>query len=120
MLLEEATPREWSPADPVPSARAVSVLSAMPISYTAPTSRDRRRYAVAALVMGFLALAVALAPHIFAFNGWMVATAGLIAVLLGGIAMHRGPWLGSFGRVAATLGMTTGLAASTLMLYPFL
>ena len=120
MLLKEADPREWSTAEPVPSARAISVLSAMPITYGAPTAGDRRRYAVAALLMGILALAVALAPHVFGFNGWMVATAGLIAVLLGGVAMHQGPWLGSFGRISATLGMTLGLAASTLMLYPFL
>jgi hypothetical protein len=120
MLLEEAESREWSPAEPVPSARAVSMLSVMPISYAGPTSGDRRRYAFAAVLMGFVALGVALAPHVFGFNGWMVATAGLIAVLLGGLAMHQAPWLGSFGRIAATLGMTTGLAASTLMLYPFL
>jgi hypothetical protein len=120
MLLEEAGSRERSTAGPVPSARAVSVLSEMPISYAGPTAGDRRRYAFAALVMGLVTLAVALAPHVFGFDGWMVATAGLIAVLLGGVAWHQAPWLGSLGRISATLGMTTGLAASTLMLYPFL
>jgi hypothetical protein len=63
---------------------------------------------------------VGLAPHIFGFNGWTVAIAGLTAVVLGGVAMHQSPWLGSFGRVAATLGMTMGLAAGTLMLLPFI
>ena len=120
MQVKEAEPREWSTAEPVPSARAVSVLSTLPILYSAPTAGDRGRYAFAALLMGLVALAVGLAPHVFGFNGWMVATAGLIAVLLGGVAMHKGPWLGSFGRISATLGMTMGLAASTLMLYPLL
>ena len=120
MLVKEAGPRDWSPAEPVPSARAVSVLSASPITYAGPTAGDRRRYAVTALLLGAVALAVALAPHILGLNGWIVSSIGLSAVLLGGVAMHRGPWLGSFGRIAATLGMTMGLAASTLMLLPFL
>ena len=120
MLVNEAGPREWSLAEPVPSARAVSVLTAMPISYAGPTAGDRRRYAFAALLMGLLALLVALAPHPFGLNGWMVAAAGILALLLGGVAMHQGPRLGSVGRISATLGMTMGLAAGTLMLYPYL
>jgi hypothetical protein len=120
MLVKEAGSREWSQAAPVPSARAVSMLSATPITYTAPTAGDRRRYATAALPMGVVALAVALAPHLLGLNGWIVSFIGLTAVVLGGVAMHRAPRLGSFGRISATLGMTMGLAASTLMLYPFL
>ncbi len=118
MLVNEA--REWSPAAPVPSARAVAVLSATPVSYTTLSASDRRRYAIASLVMGAVALAVGLAPQLFQLNGWIVAFAGLIAVVMGGVAMHHAPWLGSFGRISATLGMTTGLAAATLMLLPFL
>ena len=120
MLVNEAGPRTWSPAEPVPSARAVSVLSAGPVSYATLSLSDRRRYAVAALVMGATALVVGLAPHVFDLNGWIVAFSGVTAVLLGGVAMHHAPWLGSFGRIAATLGMTMGLAAATLMLLPFL
>jgi len=120
MLVKEAGPRDWSTAEPVPSARAVSVLSAVPITYGGPTTRDRRRYAFAALLMGFVALAVALAPHMLGLNGWIVSSVGLAAVLLGAVAWHQAPWLGSLGRIAASLGMTMGLAASTLMLYPFL
>ena len=120
MLVQEAGPRDWSPAEPVPSARAVSVLSATPITYVMPTARDRRRYAFVALLLGAVALAVAVAPIVLNLNGWVVSSVGLSAVLFGGVAMHKAPWLGSFGRISATLGMTMGLAASTLMLYPFL
>jgi hypothetical protein len=120
MLGNETRTREWSSAEPMPSSRAVSVVSGTSVSYATPTLSDRRRYAVAALLLGTVALAVSLAPHVFGFNGWTVATAGLTAVVLGGVAMHHAPWLGFFGRVAATLGMTMGLAAGTLMLLPFI
>ena len=120
MLVNEALPREWSSAEPMPSSRAVSVVSGASVSYATPSLSDRRRYAVAALVLGALALAIGLAPHVFGFNGWTVAIAGLTAVVLGGVAMHHAPWLGFFGRVAATLGMTMGLASGTLMVLPFL
>jgi hypothetical protein len=120
MLLKEAGPRDWAHAEPVPSARAVSVLSATPITYVMPTARDRRRYGIAALLLGFVSLTVAVVPLVFGLNGWVVSSIGLTAVLFGGVAMHKAPFLGSFGRIAATLGMTMGLAASTLMLYPFL
>lgn len=120
MLVHEAGPRDWSPAQPVSSARSVSLLTASPITYAPPTAGDRRRYASVALLMGIVALILALAPHIFGLNGWIVSSVGLTAVAFGGVAMHHAPWLGSVGRITATLGMTTGLAASTLMLYPFL
>jgi hypothetical protein len=120
MLVQEAGPRDWSPAEPVPSARSVSVLTASPIKYAAPNAVDRRRYAAVALLLGAVALTVALAPHVFGLNGWIISSIGLIAVAFGGVAMHHAPWLGSRGRITATLGMTMGLAASTLMLYPFL
>jgi hypothetical protein len=119
MLLKEAGPRDWSPAEPVPSARAVSTLSATPITYVVPEA-DRRAYAVPALLFGAVALVVALVPHVLGLNGWIVSTVGLTAVLLGGVAMQKAPWLGPVRRICATLGMTMGLAASTLMLYPFL
>ncbi len=120
MLVNEAGPRDWSPADPVPSARAVSVVSAAPVSYAALSVSDRRRYGFASLVMGAMALIVGLAPQLFDLNGWIVAAAGLTAVALGGVAMHHAPWLRPSGRVSATLGMTLGLAAATLMLLPFI
>jgi hypothetical protein len=120
MLVNEAGPRDWAPAEPVPSARAVSAVSDARVSYATLSASDRRRYAVASLVMGITALLIGFAPHLFSVNGWIVASSGLTAVALGGLAMHHAPWLGSFGRVAATLGMATGLAAATLMLYPFL
>ena len=120
MLVNEAGPRDWSPAEPVPSARAVSVRSSSQVSYATLSVSDRRRYAFASLVMGVTALVVGFAPHVFSLNGWIVASTGLTAVLLGGVAMHHAPWLGPVGRVAATLGMTMGLAAATLMLYPLL
>ncbi len=120
MLVNEAGPRDWAPAEPVPSARAVSVLSARPVSYATLSVSDRRRYATASVIMGATALLVGLVPHVFDLNGWIVASTGLTAVVIGGVAMHHAPWLGSFGRVAATLGMTMGLAAATLTLYPFL
>ncbi|MFC0681803.1 hypothetical protein ACFFGH_28560 [Lysobacter korlensis] len=120
MLVNEAGPRDWAPAEPVPSARAVSALSVAQVSYTTLTVSDRRRYAFAALVMGATALLVGFAPHVFHLNGWIVASTGLSAVLIGAVAMHHAPWLGSFGRIGATLGMTMGLAAATLMLLPFL
>ena len=120
MLVNEARPLEWSSAEPMPSSRAVSVVSGAAVSYATLSLSDRRRYAVAALVLGAVALGIGLAPHVFGFNGVTVAVAGLTAVVLGGVAMHQGPWLGSFGRIAATLGMTMGLASGTLMLLPFL
>ena len=119
MLVEEAAARERS-AGPVPSAQAVSVLTATPITYATPISGTHRRFGFAALLSGIGALTVAVAPHYLGLNGWIVASVGLTAVLLGGVAMYRAPWLGSLGRIAATLGMTMGLAASTLMLYPYL
>jgi hypothetical protein len=120
MLGKEPGPQDSPPAEPVPSARAVSVRSALPITYGGPTTGDRRSHAFVAMLVGFVALAVAVAPHMLGLNGWIVAAAGLSAVALGGVAWHQAPWLGSFGRISASLGMTMGLAAATLMLYPFL
>jgi hypothetical protein len=120
MLVNEMAPRDWSPAEPMPSARAVSVLSSAEVSYATLSASDRRRYATASLILGATALALGLAPQLLHLNGWIVASTGVTAVVIGGVAMHHAPWLGSFGRVSATLGMTMGLAGATLMLYPFL
>lgn len=116
----EAAQLEWTMPDPVPSAQSVSVLLATPIAYATPDATDRRRYAIASLLMGAVALTLGLLPTVFALNGWIIAATGLLALTLGGIAMHQAPWVGSFGRVSATLGMTTGLAAATLMLLPYI
>ena len=105
MLINEAGPRDWSPAEPVPSARAVSVQSRTQVSYATLSASDRRRYAFASLVLGVTALVVGFAPDLFSLNGWVVASTGLTSVLLGGIAMHHAPWLGPVGRITATLGM---------------
>jgi predicted permease len=105
----------------MPSSRAVSSLSeALPLQYSPPFLNARRAAALSALPLGVLVLGVALAPHIFGVNAWTVSATGIFTVLLGAAAMQTAPWLGSLARVSATLGMTMGLAAATLMLVPFI
>lgn len=119
-MLETAPgPYDWS-IEPVPVARSVSMLSDAVIAYDTVTSPNRRPHAFASLLVGMSTLAVAVTANLFGVNGWLIATAGFAAVLTGAAVMWEAPFVGSFARICATLGMTMGLAAATLMLFPLI
>lgn len=119
-MLETAPgPYDWA-IEPVPSARAVSILSASAVAYDTVAMPNRRPHALASLLVGTATLAVALTANLFGVNGYLIATAGIMAVVIGAAAMWEAPFVGAFARVTATLGMTMGLASATLMLLPHL